>query len=423
MPAMRAAAGSTPTQLTDAIDRTANLIEPAKVLAGIAAAAAAPTTTCASCIRSIPSSSGCASSISICASGTIEAAPAAAPVAEAETEEHAPGQQAQEEGCGAARGAAAAHRRARAVNMEQWRWMPDDLGPLHVVVNIPEFQVRVMKDGRPIHTERVVTGTGRPIRRRSSPRTWRPWCSSRAGACRRASRSRSCLPGLLAGRDPVGGRGYRMSYRGREVSPSSIDWRTVDIRKVSIVQPPGPGNALGQVKFLFPNKHDVYMHDTPSKSLFNADMRAFSHGCVRVRNPMRFAEILFAETAGWAPQRVASLVTRQARERGQDRHRVGVHLTYFTVVVDDDGKAHTFRDIYGHEARVQGGLEGRTSQVAKKVQDLNAVRSALVGRAPARRVASTWGDDDDRPRGRGGQRSRAQGRSGGGGGGFWWFGN
>ena len=205
-----------------------------------------------------------------------------------------------------------------------------------------------------------------------------------------------------------------MSYRGKVVSASSIDWRSVDIRKVSIVQPPGPGNALGMVKFLFPNKHDVYMHDTPSKALFNADVRAFSHGCVRVRNPMRFAEVLFQETSGWAPQRVASLARGKPENEVPVGGQVGVHITYFTVVVDDDGKHQVYRDIYGHEARVKGGLEGRISQVAKKVQDLNAVRSAIVNRGGARRVAY---DSDRGGRQRNGPASRQSG------GGFFWFTN
>jgi murein L,D-transpeptidase YcbB/YkuD len=192
----------------------------------------------------------------------------------------------------------------------------------------------------------------------------------------------------------------------------------VDIRKVSIVQPPGPSNALGQVKFLFPNKHDVYMHDTPAKALFNADVRAFSHGCVRVRNPMRFAEIIFSETAGWAPTRVASLARGRPENQVPVGGKIGVHITYFTVVVDDEGKARTFHDIYGHEARVNGGLEGRMAQVARKPQNLNAVRTSLISRAPVRRTAANL-DRDGRGARRGGGRAGYQT----GGGFFSWLSN
>lgn len=294
-------------------------------------------------------------------------------------------------------------------NMEQWRWMPDDTGRLHVAVNIPEFQLRVTKDGKPIHVERVVTGTvvnQTPIFSKEMETV----VSQPGWGVPPSMKVKELLPGLLAGRDPVGSRGWRMSYRGREVSASSINWRAVDIRRVSIVQPPGPSNALGQVKFLFPNKHDVYLHDTPSKSLFNAETRAFSHGCVRVRNPMKFAEVIFAETGGWAPARVASLARGKPENQVPVPGKMNVHITYFTIAVDDDGKISSYRDIYGHEARLQGGLDGRLSQVARKPQDLNAVRTSLIGRASSRRVASAYDDDTHRARGSSGRSRGARPR-------------
>ena len=94
------------------------------------------------------------------------------------------------------------------------------------------------------------------------------------------------LPSLARGNIGVLERqNLRVSYRGRDINPATVDWTKADMRKFHVYQPPGSGNALGIVKFRFPNKHDVYMHDTPSKSLFNASARAFSHGCMRVRDP------------------------------------------------------------------------------------------------------------------------------------------
>ena len=411
-----------PTQLTDAIDRTANLLAPGRVLAAIAAASATD-----EYLRKLhpqhPQFERLRKLYVDIRAGKVEQ-PAPVVVAELLDEVTRKGKK---RIAAAPKPPVPLTAERVLFNMEQWRWMPDDLGPLHIAVNIPEFQIRVMKDGKPIHTERVVTGSvtnQTPIFSKDMETVvFQPgW------GVPPSIKVKELLPGLLAGRDPVGSRGYRMSYRGREVSAGSLDWRSVDIRKVSIVQPPGPSNALGVVKFLFPNKHDVYLHDTPSKSLFNADMRAFSHGCVRVRNPVRLAEIIFAETGGWAPSRVASLV-----RGGKDDNQIplpakmGVHITYFTVVVDDDGKVHDYRDIYGHESRVKGGLEGRTSQVARKVEDLNAVRTALVGRSPSRRGGNPFfGDDDDyRSRGRNGSRSARSVRAArsGGGSSFSWFGN
>ncbi len=304
------------------------------------------------------------------------------------------------------------------LNMEQWRWMPDNLGRLHVKANIPEFLLRVYKDGREIYNERVVTGTSAnqtPIFSKDMEVVvFQPGWGVPSGI-----KVKELLPGLLAGRDPISGRGLVVRRNGREVSPHSIDWRSTDIRKVSIVQPPGPSNALGQVKFLFPNKHDVYMHDTPAKGLFNSPVRAYSHGCVRVRNPMKFAELLFAETDGWSPQRVASLSRGKPENEVPLPGHVDVHLTYFTVTVDDEGKAHTFRDIYGHERLIKAGLEGRAEQVAKKTEDLTSLRQSLVGNARNVRRTAYSDDSEERRQTRSARNNRLSAPRPSGGGGGW----
>lgn len=399
-----------PTRLTDAIDRTANLLSPAQVLTEIATAGS-PDEYLRKLHPQHPQFERLRQLYLSLRAGTF-AAPPAPVVAEAPAEVTTGRKGKKKKKVAAPLTPPAVTAERVLFNMEQWRWMPDDLGRLHVMVNIPEFQLRMMKDGQPIHVERVVTGTvanQTPIFSKDMQTVvFQPgW------GVPPSIKVKELLPGLLAGRDPVGGRGWKMSYRGREVSASSINWRSVDIRKVSIVQPPGPSNALGMVKFLFPNKHDVYLHDTPSKSLFNASVRAFSHGCVRVRNPMRFAEMIFAETGGWAPTKVASLARGKPENQVPVPGKIGVHITYFTIVVDDDGTAHSYRDVYGHEARVHGALDGRLSQVARKTQDLSAVRSALIGRTPSRRVATAEGGDRQF-RSRGGQRQN-YGNSGGGG--------
>lgn len=248
-------------------------------------------------------------------------------------------------------------------NMEEWRWMPEDLGATHIVVNIPEFLVRVIKDGHAIHTERVVTGqvsTQTPIFS-DEMRTvvFRPpWIVPDS------IKVNELLPRLRSGSDPIAGRGLVMSRNGREISPWSVDWYTGDIRTYDIQQPPGPSNVLGVVKFLFPNKHAVYLHDTPSKSLFDAKQRTFSHGCVRVRNPVRLAEVLMSEDKGWDAAKVKELV-----ETGPDNNEtpvdkpIPVHITYFTAWVDEAGELKTFPDVYGHEQRIKLALAGRWSEI------------------------------------------------------------
>ena len=117
------------------------------------------------------------------------------------------------------------------------------------------------------------------------------------------------LPTLLRGSTKMIERyNVRIQSGGRDIDPLSVDWTQNDIRKFHVYQPPGDNNLLGVVKFRFPNKHDVYMHDTPQKHLFNGTVRANSHGCMRVRDPQKLAELILAEDQGWPAGRVASVV-------------------------------------------------------------------------------------------------------------------
>jgi murein L,D-transpeptidase YcbB/YkuD len=144
---------------------------------------------------------------------------------------------------------------------------------------------------------------------------------------------------------------------GREVDPGSIDWSRVDIRNIEIYQPPGPDNVLGKIKFLFPNKHDVYMHDTPQKFLFAQPMRAESHGCMRVQNPDQLATILLNYDQGWNAARVAEAIQTGYDDQVALRQRIPVYITYFTLWVNVDGSMATFADIYGHDARMAAALK------------------------------------------------------------------
>ena len=120
------------------------------------------------------------------------------------------------------------------------------------------------------------------------------------------------------------------------------------------MQPPGPQNVLGVVKFRFPNKHNVYMHDTPERHLFGGAVRAFSHGCMRVQNPIRFAEVLLTHDKGWTTDAVQGY----ARRGGEVKLTtpIPVHVTYFTMVVDDDGKVQHWPDIYAMDGRLISAL-------------------------------------------------------------------
>jgi murein L,D-transpeptidase YcbB/YkuD len=139
------------------------------------------------------------------------------------------------------------------------------------------------------------------------------------------------------------------------VTPYEVNWAMVQPTQVSFRQRPGPANALGQIKFMFPNSHDVYLHDTPSKSLFQRDARAFSHGCIRVLNPMEFADALLIEDPTLDAAGLEAMFGPN-ETRVDIAAPIPVHLAYFTAIIDAGGNLRFLNDVYGHSARVRAAL-------------------------------------------------------------------
>jgi L,D-transpeptidase YcbB len=276
-------------------------------------------------------------------------------------------------------------------NMEEWRWMPDDLGSMHIAVNIPEFTVRVVKNGEIIHAERIVTGkyeTQTPIFSNSMRKVvFQP-----SWNVPESIKYNELLPKLLAGDNPIAGQGLAIKRNGRDIDVWDVDWNNADMKQYWIYQPPGETNVLGVVKFLFPNKHSVYLHDTPAKKLFNEKVRMFSHGCMRVRNPVQLAEVIMNEDKGWDKAKVHELAYdgEPDNEVVLDRP-IPVHVTYFTAWVEDDGTLKTFADVYGHQKRIILGLEGRWSQIVKNRDHL---LPPDADETPVARNPDDWGDND-----------------------------
>jgi murein L,D-transpeptidase YcbB/YkuD len=252
------------------------------------------------------------------------------------------------------------------VNMERWRWLPHDLGPYYVNTNIPEFMLRVVEDGKPLFTTRVVVGkanTQTPIFSNEMQTIvfgpyWNMPNSIKTEEIRPYIREEGGWFGGGGWNTAVLKRhGLRINVGGREVDPSRIDWNRIDIRSLNIYQPPGPGNVLGNVKFLFPNKHDVYMHDTPQKFLFARPVRAESHGCMRVQNPDQLALTLLKRDQSWSSARVASAMVNSYDHQIPLRQKVPVYVTYFTLKANEDGSLSSFGDLYGHDARIAAALK------------------------------------------------------------------
>jgi murein L,D-transpeptidase YcbB/YkuD len=251
------------------------------------------------------------------------------------------------------------------LNMERWRWLPHDLGAFYVNVNVPEFMLKVVDDGTTIHTARVVVGKPdkqTPIFSQDMQEVvFNPFWN-----VPNSIKTEEIRPYLRDEGGWFGGGGWntsvlerhnlRINLGGREVDPGTIDWGRVDIRSLNIYQPPGPDNVLGVVKFVFPNKHDVYMHDTPQRFLFAKPVRAESHGCMRVQNPDQLAAVLLKRDQGWSQGRIASAIANGYDQHVKLEQRIPVYITYFTARVNEDGSLSTFGDLYGHDARMAAAL-------------------------------------------------------------------
>ncbi len=254
-------------------------------------------------------------------------------------------------------------------NMERWRWMPEHLGELNVQDNIPEFMTRVVKKGQVIHSARIVVGKpDTPTAVFSA--NMRYIVFHPEWGVPDSIKLKEIAPYLRSGGSGFFGFGggdtsilerqrLRVVYNGRTVDASSVNWGSVDIRRFTFIQSAGPHNVLGVVKFRFPNKHDIYMHDTPQRELLDKPVRLFSHGCMRVQNPGRLAELILAEDKGWTAEHVRGLLATGYNNEVTLSREIPVHVTYFTAVVGEDGHVGYFSDPYGHDARVLAALAGR----------------------------------------------------------------
>ena len=240
-------------------------------------------------------------------------------------------------------------------NMERWRWMPRDLGSEHVFVDVPGYELAIVRDGLPRFRTRVVVG---------APTTPTPLFSDEIEFIvvnpfwnvPVSIASKEMLPSIQANPDGYfARRNYEVVVDGRVVPPSSVAWNESTIRRVRIRQRPGDGNALGNLKFMFPNEHSVYLHDTPSKALFEKPVRAFSHGCVRVENPLAFADALLDGHSKWNGDRLRKMIG--GREARVDLSTpMPVHLAYFTAVATSDGTLSLRGDPYGLDPRTMRAL-------------------------------------------------------------------
>ena len=240
-----------------------------------------------------------------------------------------------------------------AVNLERLRWMNRDLGDRHILVNLAGFTMAVIENNREIFTSRVVVGKARKHRTPEFSDEMTHMVINPSWNVPRSIATTEILPILQ--RDPS----YLSRKNMRLVGGTAPeDWTTVTASTFPgrIVQKPGGGNALGNVKFMFPNQYAIYLHDTPSKRLFRRDVRAYSHGCVRVERPVEFAEFLLTGQVD-DPRGYFNSIRKKGRERRVNLDRpLQVHLTYRTAWRAADGSYQFRGDIYGRDAKVARAL-------------------------------------------------------------------
>jgi murein L,D-transpeptidase YcbB/YkuD len=244
------------------------------------------------------------------------------------------------------------------LNLERWRWAPRDLGARYVLVNVPAYQLQVMEGDRPALAMRVVVG---------SPETPTPLFSdemtyvvfSPTWSIPESIIRQETLPRIARDSDYLERNNIEV-VSGREViDPATIDWSDEDeTEALRFRQKPGPDNALGLVKFIFPNNFSVYLHDTPADALFARDRRAFSHGCVRVENPVGLARYVLGDQPEWTDARIGAAMTESTEQTARLKTPLPVHIGYWTAWVEPDGKTVTYTDdpyaIDAKHARVRG---------------------------------------------------------------------
>jgi L,D-transpeptidase YcbB len=241
-------------------------------------------------------------------------------------------------------------------NLERRRWLPEDLGSRYVMVNAGDYTMVFVDDGKLAFQSLVIVGTPKdPTPEIQS--TMRGFQTNPFWTVPQSISGEEYLPMLR--RDPTAlvSAGFKIFENwsdDTELDPSTIDWSSIHPKAFPyrIRQQPGAGNALGYIFFPFPNRYGIYMHDTANRWLFTEGSRNFSHGCIRLQNPLDFAEKVFGGRSGFSKERV-----RQVIDSGQQAHYsfpepVTLYVTYRTVTANADGEVIFRDDVYGRDRRV-----------------------------------------------------------------------
>jgi L,D-transpeptidase YcbB len=251
------------------------------------------------------------------------------------------------------------------INLERWRWMPDDLGDRRIIVNIPEFHLKAIDGDDEVLDIRAIVGRAgdeTPVLNGTMTHVvFSPYWNIPETIAMDET-----LPEIASDPEFLERNDIEVVRAGTNppefVDGSSVDWSDPEIlKRLLLRQRPGEQNALGLVKFLFPNPRNVYLHDTPADHLFSRIGRTFSHGCVRIEQPIALAEYVLRGQREWTPEAI-----KEAMNAGVEKHvkiptPIRIHLTYFTAWIDANGGLHFRKDVYGYDG------PGRPPQLRRRL--------------------------------------------------------
>lgn len=248
------------------------------------------------------------------------------------------------------------------LSLERWRWLPPEFSSPPIIVNVPDFRLRALNESNAVALDmRVVVGkamrTQTPVfSREMTYVVLRPYWNVPRSILRS-----EIIPAIQQNRNYIANKNYEVTTVDGDIVTSGVisDDVLADLEagKFVVRQKPGPKNALGLVKLMFPNEYNVYLHSTPAPELFSRTRRDFSHGCIRVEKPAELAAWALRNNPGWTLERV-----RQSMESGTDNvtvtlaRRIPVFIVYATALAYDNGEVHFYDDIYGHDAKLAAAL-------------------------------------------------------------------
>jgi murein L,D-transpeptidase YcbB/YkuD len=247
------------------------------------------------------------------------------------------------------------------LNLERWRWLPQNLGNPYILVNIAGYGLEVVENEAPVLTMKIVVGTAfqkTPVF--SGKMTYiemNPfWNVPHSIATEETLKKIRENPDFFAKENM---KVFAAGQNGEAVSPATIDWSQLSESNFpyKLRQEPGPRNPLGRIKFMFPNKHSVYLHDTSDPQLFKKERRGYSHGCIRIEKPMDMAEFVMRGSKDWSREKVAAVLKTKETTVAYLPKPISVHILYFTAWGNGDGTVHFLEDIYRRDERLEKALQ------------------------------------------------------------------